>query len=120
MSEMGSGQPPIDLRRLDPEVRAQQDASYRAIGQLVNAYVDDKLNEFRHEITEVLNGFADAIGRDRENIARLQGNVSGLRDAVADLQQLSNESMPEHVYKQFIRSEAERLRIVKKVVKEDE
>lgn len=89
---------------------------YERIAGLVAGFVDDRLAEFRHEVNEtlveVLGGYGDAIARDRTEISHLKATVGGLRDAVGRLQ--DGESMPEHVYKNFIRSEAERLKIVKR------
>lgn len=98
--------------------------NYRAVAQLVAGFVDDKITEFRHEVSdkleEVIAGIGGHLGAHQSNISALQATVGGLRDAVADLQVAAGESMPEHVYKQFIRAEAERLRIVKKVVRDDD
>ena len=91
---------------------------YRAIAQLVSAYVDDKLAEFEQRMVDAMGSIIDTVADDRGTLARLHGNVSGLRDAVAELQSNATESMPEHVYKNFIRAEAERLRIVKRVVRD--
>lgn len=88
---------------------------HRAIAQLVSGYVDDKLAEFRAEIGESLDGIVSHLGVHQSVIASTQATLGGLRDAVSELQATKNESMPEHVYKQFIRAEAERLRIVKPV-----
>ena len=93
--------------------------NYRAIAQLVAGYVDDRLAEFRHEVAEVLGEHAHAISGLDKHTSTIQATMGGLRDAVADLQQAAGESMPEHVYKNFIRSEAERLRIVKRTVREN-
>lgn len=94
--------------------------NYRAIAQLVSGYVDDKINEFRHEVAESLEGIIGTISAHQSYISALQANAGGMRDAIAELQVSAGESMPEHVYKNFIRAEAERLRIVKKVVRDDE
>lgn len=94
--------------------------NYRAIAELVAGHVDDKLAENNHATTEILERIMAHIGQQDQIIAGVQATVGGLRDAVAVLQENAGESMPEHVYKQFIRSEAERLRIVKRVVKDDE
>lgn len=91
--------------------------NYRAIAELVAGFVDDKLAEFRAEMIEAIPPMcADVLRPHVQTINHLHGNVSGLIVAVAELQENAAESMPEHVYKQFIRSEAERLRIVKKAV----
>lgn len=93
---------------------------YRAIAELVGAYVDDKLGEFEQRMVDAMGSIIDTVADDRMTLTRLHGNISGLMSAVAELQQNAGESMPEHVYKQFIRAEAERLRIVKRVVRDDD
>lgn len=95
--------------------QSQVPEQYRAIAQLVSGYVDDKLAEFEQRMVDAMGSIIDTVADDRTTLTRLHGNISGLMSAVAELQANAGESMPEHVYKQFIRAEAERLRIVKPV-----
>jgi hypothetical protein len=113
------------------------------VAMLVQGYIDDKINELRFELeqhvplinreevpwwytnlyrdmsalSKSISDVGTRVGDIGTRIGALHATTGGLRDAVAELQ--SAESMPETVYRNFIKSEAERLRLMKPRVTPD-
>ena len=77
---------------------------------IVTGYVDQRLRDHGEYYDERL----DQLARELRGV---QATVGGLRDAIVDMDTRVKEAanLPEHLYRNFIKSEAERLRIVKPV-----
>lgn len=86
---------------------------------IVTRYVDEQFGELDTRLGEI-EGHVDTLLRSTASwgpvIQQQQAMVGGLRDRLAEIDgemKSTSSNVPEHLYRQFIRSEAERLRIVK-------
>lgn len=128
---MSEGQIPDGLEhpmwRTPPEPQPQPTLATE-VASVVRGYIDDKLNELRYEIQEsesvnrlTLRQVVDTSNQLNQRVNLLHSTIGGIRDGVAErLEEIEGQlNLPEHVYKNFIKSEAERLRIVKPRVTPD-
>lgn len=112
---------PYDIPTGEPDPRNQPTLAME-VASLVQGYVDDKMDMLRFELQEHLTGINDHLATHEEGIRGLRLAMGGVRDGLyARLEEIEGQlNLPEHVYKNFIKSEAERLRIVKPVRKVEE
>ena len=82
------------------------------IVSIVTGYVDERLRVHGDHYDERL----DQLARE---VRELQARQGGMWDAMIDMDTRMKEAanLPEHVYRNFIKAEAERLRLVKPVRK---
>lgn len=135
---MSEGQIPDELEhpmwRTPPEPQPQPTLAME-VASLVQGYIDDKIAELRfevnertidqamlHQVSALVTQLNEAHNSLTNRVNLLHSTIGSIRDGVAErLEGIEGQlNLPEHVYKNFIKSEAERLRIVKPVRKVEE